>query len=86
MRLRETEQKKYNFYKNLKTDTRRYNIEFEKKEYNKILKRREELMLESLKRVKNTPKYTFINYLRKFIPNNEITEAMIEKEEELSLY
>jgi len=43
-------------------------------------------MLSSLDRVKNTPKYTFFNHLRKFISNKDITQAMITKEEKWAEY
>jgi hypothetical protein len=54
----------------------------EKKEYDKILRKREEVMIESLKRVRNAKKYTFINHLSKFIENKDITPTISEKEVE----
>jgi len=58
----------------------------EKELYNERLRKREKVMLSSLDRVKNTPKYTFFNHLRKFISNKDITQAMITKEEKWAEY
>lgn len=57
-----------------------------KKEYIKRLKKREKLILQSLDRVKNNPKYTFFNHLWLFMSKKDITPTMIEKEEEWAEY
>ena len=58
----------------------------EKKEYNKVLRKREQMILNSLEKVRNEPSYTFINHLSSFIKNSDITEAIKEAEAEWGQY
>ena len=65
---------------NMKTETQKKIIE--KKEYNKMLEKRQTAMLESLQRVKNAKKYTFINSRMLFMLDEEITPEIQEQEQQ----
>ncbi len=56
----------------------------EKKEYDMILRKREKVILNSLKRVKKQDKYTYLNYLNRFVANKDISSEMENMEQEFS--
>jgi hypothetical protein len=49
-----------------------------------ILRKREKVILNSLKRVKKQDKYTYLNYLNRFVANKDISSEMENMEQEFS--
>lgn len=68
--------------KQMLTDKQKYKIAIDEK--NKILRKREKAMIQSLDRVKKEPRYLFINHLSRFMLEKDITPAMEEKEQEFA--
>lgn len=67
---------------NKSQEIRHLTLQQEKIDYAKRLNKREDMIKDSLENVRKAPKITFINHLMKFIANKDITEAMIEKEQQ----
>jgi len=77
---------KLEYYNNIKTLSPNQQYEIDKKNYDKILEKKEKLMLESLERVKNEARTIFINYLQRFVKESELTTEIWDKEMEYCNY